>query len=254
MARKLNYAFRSIIPAPLQDVEIETTTICNRKCNYCPNYTVGRPSERMDEKTFYRIIDSLKKYGFKGRVSPHFYGEPLTDNRLASFIHYVHTNLPSAFIKLYTNGELLTVERYLELKRAGVNMFRISQHTEHPSKTVSDTISYVRENHPELFSVSYADRFNNHFSKLNRGGLVDVITETKHTCCYVYQMTFDYLGNAVLCCNDYNSSVVFGNIKDKDTHEIWHDKTYVKIRNMIGNGFWPYDICKVCAGQKGAAA
>jgi hypothetical protein len=67
-------------------------------------------------------------------------------------------------------------------------------------------------------------------------------------------MTFDYLGNAVLCCNDYNSSVVFGNIKDKDTHEIWHDKTYVKIRNMIGNGFWPYDICKVCAGQKGAAA
>ena len=250
MVRKLNYFFRMVFPLPLQAVEIETTTICNRKCRYCPNYTVGRPHRLMEDKIFYRIIDSLKKHGFTGRISPHFYGEPLTDSRLESFLTYIHANLPMATIKLFTNGEMLTVERYLALKHAGVNVFRISQHTQYPSKTISDTLSYIKKYHADLYTVEYVDYYNDHSKKINRGGLVDVKAGKMQRCIFIDQLTFDYMGNAVLCCNDYNSSLIFGNINEKDTHQIWFDKDYLLMRNLIANGFWPYDICKVCVGQK----
>lgn len=248
MARKVHYLFRNLFPAPLRAVEIETTTICNRKCHYCPNYTVGRPPRLMEEKTFFKIIDSLKRHNFTGRISPHFYGEPLTDSRLESFLQYVHVNLPKAAIKLFTNGELLTVARYLALKKAGVSMFRISQHTECPSDTVKHTLAYIKEHHPDLFTVEHINYFSDHSMKLNRGGLVAITPVRMRYCTYVDQLTFDYLGNAVLCCNDYHSSHIFGNINDKDTHQIWNDKEYIKARSLIANGFWPYEICKICAG------
>ncbi len=247
--RKVNYFFRSVVPLPLTAVEIETTTICNRKCSYCPNYTVGRPPRLMEENTFYKIIDSLKKYNFQGRISPHFYGEPLTDSRLEMFIRYAHTNLPKATIKLFTNGDLLTVERYLALKQAGVSVFRISQHSKDPSALIMNTLSVIKQNHPDLYTVEYLDYFNDHSRKLNRGGLVDVRAGTRHYCVYIDQLTFDYRGDAILCCNDYNASIVFGNIHDKDTNALWHDKRYLKARNMIYNGFWPYEICRICAEQ-----
>lgn len=249
LIRSLNYAYRSLVPLPLSAVEIETTTVCNRKCEYCPNYTVGRPAAYMQEQTFYKIIDSLKKQNFSGRISPHFYGEPLMDKRLETLIAYVRANLPAAFIKLFTNGELLTTQRYLALKQAGVDMFRVSQHTERPSDTVTRTLSEIKEHHPKLYSVEYVDYFNDRALKLNRGGLVKAEPRKMYSCSWVDQLTFDYRGNAVLCCNDYNSSLVFGNIHEKDIQEIWHDRKYRKMRNLVANGFWPYEICRICSGQ-----
>jgi MoaA/NifB/PqqE/SkfB family radical SAM enzyme len=59
----------------LNAVEIETTTVCNRACAYCPNKTVGgRPKTQMGVDVYHKIIDSLGEMGFAGRVSPHFYG------------------------------------------------------------------------------------------------------------------------------------------------------------------------------------
>jgi radical SAM protein with 4Fe4S-binding SPASM domain len=246
--RAARLVYRSILPLPLQVVEIETTTVCNRACHYCPNYTVGRPHRYMEENTFVKIIDSLKRHGFTGRISPHFYGEPLMDSRIVSLIEYTHKSIPKAKIKLFTNGDLLTVEKYLVLKRAGVELFIISQHSPMPSDAIKDTLSYIRMNHPELYTVENEDYYHTN-DKFNRGGLVDVKPEKRKYCFVVNQLVFDYLGNAVLCCNDYNSSHIFGNINNKDVHEIWYDKQFVRARNMIQSGFWHYDICRKCVGE-----
>jgi hypothetical protein len=54
---------------------------------------------------------------------------------------------------------------------------------------------------------------------------------------YCRWQTFDYRGEAVLCCNAYNATIPFCNIKDRNTIELWHNKKHRKAHNMIHSGF-----------------
>jgi 8-amino-3,8-dideoxy-alpha-D-manno-octulosonate transaminase len=240
----------------LNNIQIETTSVCNLKCEYCPNSTVGREPALMQTETYYRIIDSIKEYmpDYSGTLAPHFYGEPLMDKRLEQLIGYTRQMLPDAIIEVYTNGELLTVERYMALKSAGVNMFKISQHTELPSSTLQNCLTFIKLNHPELFSVDYKVYYNEKY-KMNRGGLVKAehlpldLMKNAAGCSMAHRvMTFDYKGQAVLCCNDYLSRHVFGNIQSNSIQEIWEGKAYKRIRNQLMFGYLPFDMCKVCFG------
>lgn len=239
----------------LMRIEIETTSICNLKCPYCPNSNVGRPHGLMDENTFNSALDSLARNKFSGHIAPHFYGEPLMDKRLVGFIISIRKMLPNAFIELFTNGILLTVEKYLELKDAGVNYFVITRHTEDSGEHISKVINEVKNKYPQKYNISYRDFFTeyNHqqysvFS--NRGGAIDIPVERKKYCYAVNQATIDYQGNMVLCCNDYSSTIKFGNIKENDLYEIWRHKKYIQIRKEIMNGNFLYEICKKCSNQQ----
>jgi MoaA/NifB/PqqE/SkfB family radical SAM enzyme len=241
---------------PPDAVEIETTTICNRKCVYCPNSKISRPQTSMDKATFKKIIDSLAEIGFSGRISPHFYGEPLMDERLPELIKYTRGKLPKAHIKLFSNGDLLTVEKYKELCDTGINVFRVSQHSLMPSNIIKETLKYAEEN--KGAKIEYLNYYSEYFEYknknnilMNRGGLINIQARHKSTCFFVNQLTFDYAGNAVLCCNDYLSSVRFGNIKTSSVKDIWYDINYVKARRNIINGKWVFEICKKCSNEFG---
>lgn len=240
----------------LNNIQIETTSICNLNCEYCPNSTVGREQAFMEPEMYYRIIDSLHEYlpDYSGTLSPHFYGEPLIDKRLEQFIAYSRKKLPGSVIELYTNGELLTIDRYLALKYSGVDLFKISQHTELPSKVIENTLKYIQHNHPELLSIEY-NIFRDVKIKMNRGGLVkteEMPIELMRRCtgCGVAHrvMTFDHRGNAVLCCNDYLSKHTFGNILSKSIKDIWEGMGYQRTRNLLMFGYMPFDMCKICCG------
>ena len=242
----------------LKNIQIETTSICNLRCEYCPNSTVGRDNAFMEAETYYKIIDSLKEYipDYSGTLAPHFYGEPLIDKRLEQFIAYTRKILPSAVIEVYTNGELLTIDRYLALKTAGVDLFRISQHTELPSTVVETTLTYIQQNHPEIFSIDYKVYRDEKF-KMNRGGLVTTeqvpleLMRTVTGCSMAHRvLTFDFKGNALLCCNDYLAQHVFGNIRSNSIEEIWEGMGYQRVRNLLMFGYLPFEMCKVCSGLK----
>ncbi len=231
------------------NVVIETTTVCNLRCSYCPNSTVGRPAAFMDERVFTRIIDSLAEYdsAYSGRISPHFYGEPLVDTRLEKFVRYTRQRLPTAQIELFTNGELLTVARYLALKEAGVTSFIVSQHSPEPSPIVMATLEAIHTNYPHLYSVTYVDQFHS-TEKMNRGGIIKTAGSGKLSIrCNLYkELTFDVHGNAVLCCNDYLSSQSFGNISTQSIREIWDGPAYRRARNLLGYSYFPFPICTKC--------
>jgi MoaA/NifB/PqqE/SkfB family radical SAM enzyme len=67
-------------------VEIETRSVCNLRCNYCPNSISERGllknCQQMPEALFFHIIDELSEIRFSGEVYPHFFNEPLLDERL----------------------------------------------------------------------------------------------------------------------------------------------------------------------------
>jgi len=236
------------------EIEIETIRACTRRCEYCPVTTVGGAQGKMKEEIFYKVIDSLKRIDFKGRISPHLYGEPLLDPRIVFFVKYIRSNLPKANIKITTNGDLLTEEKYLKLMRAGVSSFTISQHTEKLLPKLAKTLSHIRERHKELYKVRiynfYDIYYNNHnpgkvlFN--NRAGTTKVKAPRQTYCSQVNQANVDFMGNVVLCSNDYSAEVNFGNVGNEDVVDIWFKKEYLEARRRINAGDWAYTICQRC--------
>lgn len=240
----LSYEKRS---SPLfASVEIETTSICNRKCSYCPNSNTKRPAVNMKEELYYKIVDELADIGFSGRFSPHLYGEPLVDKRIVRFVAYARNKLPNAFIKLFTNGDKLTYEVFNELIEAGVDIVRIAQHDESPSLTLSDTLKKI-DDRIKKDHIEYVKYFNNDEDLMNRGGLIEVKHDTEMKYCnYVSGITIDYAGNMLLCCQDFLSRYRFGNLEEESINGVWNSKNYKLLRDKIKCGIWPLDICKIC--------
>lgn len=248
--KKIVYKYKLNKKAIFNRVEIETTSICNRKCNYCPNSTIGRPDGYMDENLFYKVVDELSTLGFSGRISPHFYGEPLMDKRLVRFVKYMREKLPKASIVLFTNGDLLTYDLFKELSDAGLDKFNISQHSEKPSATLVDTLNRL-DGALVKNKIDFIKYYDNKMKLMNRGGLIrlDLQKSIKKQfyCSMTSALTIDYQGNCVLCCNDYLSQHVFGNLKNESILDVWNKKNYNLIRSEVECGIWSYDICRECA-------
>lgn len=227
-------------------VEIETTSICNRKCEYCPNFSIKRPQGFMKEELFNKIIDELSAINYSGRFSPHFYGEPLLDKRIVEFVKYAREKLPNAFIKFFTNGDLLTYERFVQLTDAGVNVFRIAQHDKKPAETLEQTLRQI-DSKTKKERIELVKYYKNDDLLMNRGGLVEVEHDVKMKyCSYISGVTIDFEGNMLLCCQDYLSKYTFGNLKKEQIIDVWNKKNYKKIRDQVGSGIWSVEICKTC--------
>lgn len=230
-------------------IEIETTTECNRKCVYCPNYTHDRGKHLMSEKLFKKIIDELASINFSGRVSPHFYGEPLLDKRLPKLIGYVREKLPLSSIVIFSNGDLLTIDLFNKLIKSGVNQFCITEHGKTMSKNMRQLMDYVKDK-PNLSNKVFYFKVQPETPLFNRGGLVEPDVAIKFEKCRSPSdvVIIDYKGNVILCCNDYLSSVVFGNMEKESLIQIWNKPYYKKTRKDIRNGIFELEVCKKCVG------
>lgn len=245
----------SLLSQPLiscKSVTIETTSLCNLSCDYCPNSKFERPKIFMKENTFFRIIDALANYepDFMGEIRPHLYGEPLLDNRLEDFVRYTRHRLPKAQVAIFTNGCFLTSERYLALKAAGVSHFHISQHTPTAPAGLADMLSDIKTYHPEHYTVSYNIAYLAEH-KMNRGGLLQLETKPLPDKYYVRcassrDLTFNVHGNAILCCNDYFGKHVFGVSDETSVRNIWENVEYCQLRNKLFFGLLPLPICQKC--------
>src|SRR5947209_6778178 len=109
-------------------VEIEVGVRCNRTCSYCPNGTIGpsASSALMELGLYTRVVSQLGEIEFCGRLSFHFYNEPLMRKDLESLVSIARGTLPFAHLVLYTNGDLLTDARYRGLLDAGIDFFIVT--------------------------------------------------------------------------------------------------------------------------------
>ena len=234
----------------LTEISIETITACNRRCLYCPNSKFNRGATKnkklMEDKLFFKIIDELAELGFKGELKPHGYGEPLLDHRLPELISYAKTNLPEAKILLYSNGDLLNIDKYNELVKSGVRGFIITPHGSERNTGMDEVIDYMNRYKPQDvdFILQKIETF------LNRGGLIDRQPSLKRKTCFdpTTAVAVDYQGNVILCCNDYLGTEVLGTLKNQRLIDIWESKRYKRIRKELRRGLFSCDICKKCSG------
>lgn len=147
---------------------IETNTLCTRSCHYCPRPTKKKIT--LETKTFHSIIDQMKEWGFRGRISPHSYNEPLTDNRILDLISYAHKKLQSNII-LFTNGDLLTAKKVNRIIDVGVSEIRVSLHGPISTKSKNRLIELGKQY--DLIKLKDMTDANRELPLINRGGLLN---------------------------------------------------------------------------------
>lgn len=227
-------------------IEIDIYNLCNRKCSYCPNSIYKTKPHKMKEKLFYKIIDQLGEIGYRNEITLHRYGEPLLDNRLEKFVKYICKKCKGATINLHTNGVLLDYAAFKKLSEAGVKIFTITQHDMCLSQNnLSIFNNATREERKKIVFRMGAELY-----KINRGGLLSLREEKRENRpCYEPRRNFtiDSYGKVLLCCNDYLSKIVLGDLTKEKIMDIWKNKKYNHLRSELakGNrGITP--ICRCC--------
>jgi len=223
-------------------VLIETNRRCNRRCDYCP---LDASDTEMDDDTFYSIIDQLADWGFKGRVTPVGYSEPVFEPRMTNFITYINEQLPDSAIWILSNGDYLTQQHLDAWTAVGMTTAKLSIH----DPSTPEQVAHVRALDAANDNVIVDDLRPGHQTLLmhNRGGLVDVGEVHALPRCYLVQiMTIHANGDVALCVHDYHSSHMFGNVHDRDIAAIWNDPAAKQLRWDINHGKYTLDMCKAC--------
>lgn len=233
-------------------IEVEISTACNRRCSYCPNSKYDRNlrenMKKMDLELFKKIVAELSELNLRGRFHYHFYNEPLLDPRLISLVQYVRDSAPKISSVIVSNGEYLTLDMYKRLVKAGVKEFFVTEHTNKGSDNTKLIMEYRKS--PGEESVEFTCGKMHTHSLLNRGGLLEIekykrrITMDCLRPSHVLQI--DHEGNIILCCNDYFSTVKFGNVRDEKIIDIWKKPVLRKIRKDIRNNIFNLEICQKC--------
>lgn len=112
---------------PELDVQIETISTCNARCSFCPYITEAkeRSGREMTRELFHKIVDEIATIPSITSIKLHGLCEPLLDRRLEEFVAYTKDKTQTA-VGIYTNGLLLTPERYDSLRAAGLDSIVIS--------------------------------------------------------------------------------------------------------------------------------
>jgi len=224
---------------------IETYAFCNRKCDFCFNseHLPDRDKGIMKEGLYFKIIDELASINYAGRISPHFYGEPLLDKRLTKFVSYARESCPNAYIRFGTNGDFLTRDLLFELVDSGVSRVLITNYDDIEKENL---IKLSQEFSDYVVLRSYKD-----IRLVNRAGAIfDKENPNIDKPCLrpSSQLVVNWKGNVLLCCNDYYEQHIFGNVNDKTTFEIWKSKEFKKYRKLLKKqgGRRQIDICRNC--------
>jgi radical SAM protein with 4Fe4S-binding SPASM domain len=237
-------------------LEFETTAYCNRKCNYCPNVEFERFGEDenflMSEKVFETLIGHLVDLKFNGLISPHLYGEPLSDHRMLDWVRYIKMNLPNSKIKIVTNGDYLSKNNFNDFLNAGADIFYISKHSKLLKKDCRDLLKDLNKETLDkhvLVQDFYSDFQESQGMFTNRGGSIEVKTNVKKTpvnCSYATYPVINSLGDLLLCCQDFHNNYVFGNIMDRHLRDIWFDERNISLRKNIYDYKLDLKICRDC--------
>lgn len=109
---------------------IQTTSLCNASCIFCPYPEVKHlfPPKVMEDWLFEKIINDCRDNPDLTIINLFMNNEPLTDPHIVERIKYVKDTLPWVFVNIYTNGVHLTEETAEGLKKSKFDWISFSFH------------------------------------------------------------------------------------------------------------------------------
>ena len=246
---------------------IETSSICNARCVMCPHSTMKRKKSVMSREVFEKIISRVKEEGLP--VNKVFFsglGEPLADSDIIARIK-AFKDIKTR-IRLYTNASLLTPEISQQLVDLRVDEINISFNgatAEHYSKVMGlnfdrtkeniDNLLKIRKSVPKVFISSVLVEENQQDIKKHLENWLDKVDSVTVSLAHQWgggmkigfgfessakiypcrslwhTLMIDSEGNFVICCRDYESGVILGNIMENSFEQIRKSPILEKFRS-----------------------
>jgi len=235
-------------------VEIETLNRCNSTCSFCPvNKNVDtRKYKVMDQELFISILQQLKAMSYPGSIGLYSNNEPFLDGRIVNLAQIAKEHLPNNHLYLYTNGTLLTMEKFKSimnyLDKMYIDNYNDDLRLIAPVRIVHD---YCQNN------KLYRDKVRIRLRRLNdvlstRGGQApnrkqEQIESLTCSCLLPFrQMVIRPDGKVSLCCNDALGKMTLGDLTTESINDVWHGEKYLTIRKKIAKGRHDIELCRGC--------
>lgn len=124
----INKYYKDVLTNNLKyKVMIETTNICNARCEFCANPTLMRKKMIMSDEVFNKIINRLIKEKLEVEAFIlHLNGEPLIDKKIFHRVNVLKEKFPNAQIRFTSNFALANRDIIDELLNSNLDELTIS--------------------------------------------------------------------------------------------------------------------------------
>ena len=196
-------------------------------------------------------MNQLSEIQYSGRFTTFSNNEPFLDNRIIEFNRYARERLPKARMHLYTNGTLLTIEKFVALIEVLDELIIDNYQQELRLIKPCEDIRQYCENHPELKEkVTIVLRKPNEILT-SRGGDAPNRKELKEygqdRCVLPFkQMIIRPNGQVSLCCNDALGKYTLGDASKDNLLDIWYGPKFQMVRKCLYEGREKWGNCKYC--------
>lgn len=225
---------------------IEVSAHCNRRCYYCPQSVSPIKPRLIEQRVYIKALERIAELNWRWALDFHFYSEPLLVRNLEDYVRQAKEACPKAALRIISNGDLLTEERFQSLRAAGIVYFNITRHPPY-TDTWDHRISALISKHPQFVRSSTIE--NRPLS--NRTGLVapKQVADLSEGCMAPSAaLTITIDGDYMFCCCDYFRKHPLGNIFNVSALEAWGRPDYAKVRQEVQKGRPTIDVCKACFG------
>ena len=233
-------------------IEIEVINRCNGECPFCPvnKYSDPRKLMKMDETLFHKIMDELGELNYSGRLALHSNNEPFLDSRIIEFARYAREKVPNAYIYMFTNGTLVTLNKFNEI-------------IPYLDKMIIDNYDDELKLHENAKAIHELCRKNSRLDKkveihvrkihevLSTRGGQSPNNQKKKTlamsCILPYkQMVVRPDGKTSLCCNDPYGKNTLADLNKMTLEEAWYSERYQSARKALRKGRTRVNLCRYC--------
>ena len=236
-----------------EHIEIETINRCNGSCDFCPVSQKNdiRAEKYMDEALFHKIINQLAELNYGGRLALFSNNEPFLDERILEFHKYARKMLPNARMHLFTNGTLLTLDKFIELIKyldeLIIDNYQQDLRLHKNSQRIAD---YCNE-HMELKEKVTIVLRKPHEILTSRGGDApnrkEMPSYADAKCVLPFkQMIVRPDGKVSLCCNDPYGKCTLGDLNMESLTDVWYGKAFEEVRTRILKGRGELSHCSHC--------
>lgn len=233
-------------------IEIETINRCNGGCTFCPVSTKNdtRDYAKMSDELFFKIIGELEELKYDGRIALFSNNEPFLDDRIIDFQKYAKEHLPYARFHLFTNGTLLSLEKFKKIipyldelvidnynqkLELIPNNKKIVEYCEQHNE-LKEKVTVVLRKIDEVLSTRGGDAPN-----------ANNVSYPEAKCVLPFkQLIIRPDGKVSLCCNDPLGKNTLADLNHESLVEAWNNAKFQMVRNCLSKGRKNWKHCEFC--------